>query len=74
MAERISNREIAERTGLHRTAISRLRNGERVPTWTTIHTIRKEFDLSGEEFFIWCDLMASTGALGSGQFLQTLWG
>lgn len=65
----LTNFEFANKTGMHFTMASRLRNGERQPSLTTFIRVVREFALSPAQTFEWLQAIEKS-ADASGAWLR----
>lgn len=70
----MSNAEIAAMLDMHHTAISRLRSGNRAPTFDTMNRIVERFGLPDPWIAKWLRETMRDGAKGSARFLTAIWG
>ena len=65
----MTNQQFAEATGLHHTMASRLRNGERLPSISTVIATQRAFGLSCDQLVDWLAEIEK-GARHSGSWLR----
>ena len=51
IAKNMTQRELAEKTGLHRNTIIRIENGKRMPNWATCQRIAEALESSVGDLF-----------------------
>lgn len=65
-----TNGEFAAKAGVHPTMASRLRNGERSPSITTLRRIAEAYELSAFQILTWLKAIDEGGSAASGQWLR----
>ena len=68
----LTNAEIAKRCGLHFSAVSRIRSGDRVPTYQTISKICAGLGFTDGIQADWVSAIVEGGAEGSRDFLSKI--
>jgi hypothetical protein len=66
-----TNAEIAAVTGLHYSAVSRIRKGNRCPEWETMRAINRAYPFTNKQLAEWTKAILNDGAAGSARFLAT---